>query len=157
MQFLETRIIPPLVTLIFGGLMWGLTQITPAAQDPNNYGEIASKVFLGAGLIILFVSAFYFVRVKTTLNPMSPQNASSLVTVGLYKFSRNPIYLADLFFLISWHFYLPNVYGLIFLFGFIVYMNRFQIEPEERALEENFGDEYRAYKAKVPRWILFSN
>ena len=84
---------------------------------------------------------------------MSPESTSSLVTAGLYRYSRNPIYVADVIFLLSWAFYLNNPISLLGIVGFVLYMNRFQIQPEERALEANFGQAYLDFKARVRRWI----
>lgn len=152
MQFLETRIIPPLVMAIFAIVMWAVAQITPSI-DLGSLSNVISRMFLVAGFAILFVAAFYFFKAKTTLNPMNPNSSSSLVTTGLYKFSRNPIYVADVLFLLSWGFYLSNPVSLIVILGFMPYLNRFQIEPEERALEQLFGEGYVAYKDNVRRWI----
>lgn len=152
MTFLETRIIPPMVMAIFAVLMWGVAQMSPSF-DIGILGNILSKTFLIAGFAILFVAAFYFFKAKTTLNPMNPSNTSALVTTGLYKFSRNPIYVADVLFLLSWGFYMSNIFSLLIILGFMPYLARFQILPEERALEEIFGADYVAFKAKVRRWI----
>lgn len=84
---------------------------------------------------------------------MVPKRSSSLVTSGLYRYSRNPIYVADIVFLLAWAFYLNNPISLVGIVGFVLYMNRFQIEPEERALEANFGQDYLDFKARVRRWI----
>ncbi|HHB82110.1 MAG TPA: isoprenylcysteine carboxylmethyltransferase family protein [Devosia sp.] len=153
MKFLETRIVPPLVMVIFAALMWGVAQVTSPFIVPGGLNKIAATIFLAAGLIIMLVSAFHFFKAKTTLNPMDPKKSSTLVTNGLYAFSRNPIYLADILFLLSWGFFLSNIFSLILVLGFAPYLTRFQIKPEERALEKTFGDEYLAYKSKVRRWI----
>ncbi len=152
MQFLETRIIPPVVMAIFALIMWGVAQVTPAI-DLGSMSNVISKLFLVAGFAILFIAAFYFFKAKTTLNPMNPTSSSALVTTGLYKFSRNPIYVADVLFLLSWGFYLSNPLSLVVILGFMPYLNRFQIEPEERALEQLFGQDYVAFKDRVRRWI----
>ena len=152
MDFLETRILPPLVLAIFAVMMWGVAQVSPS-MDLGAVGNIFSKAFLIAGFAILFVAAFYFFKAKTTLNPMNPSSSSALVTTGLYNFSRNPIYVADVLFLLSWGFYMSNIFSFLLILGFVPYLNRFQIMPEERALEEIFGADYVAYKTRVRRWI----
>ncbi len=153
MKFLETRIVPPLVMVIFAALMWGVAQVTSPFIVPDGLNKIAATIFLAAGLVIMLASAFHFFKAKTTLNPMDPKKSSTLVTNGLYAFSRNPIYVADILFLLSWGFFLSNIFSLILVLGFAPYLTRFQIKPEERALEKTFGDEYLAYKSKVRRWI----
>ena len=94
-----------------------------------------------------------FVRAKTTVNPMKPASASALVVSGLYARSRNPMYLGLLLILIGWAVYLSNGLAFLLLLAFILYMNRFQIEPEERALISLFGQEFVAYKSRVRRWL----
>ena len=81
-----------------------------------------------------------FRRAHTTVNPMQPSSASSLVTSGIYRYTRNPMYLGMLFVLVGWALYLANVLAFLFLPAFIVYMNRFQLESEECALTALFGE-----------------
>lgn len=153
MAWLETKILPPLVMVICGALMWGIALITPSLPEMATWTNILSKALVASGFLILFIAAFYFFKVKTTINPMVPKRSSSLVTSGLYRYSRNPIYVADIVFLLAWAFYLNNPISLVGIVGFVLYMNRFQIEPEERALEANFGQDYLDFKARVRRWI----
>ena len=94
-----------------------------------------------------------FRRAHTTVNPMQPSSASSLVTSGIYRYTRNPMYLGMLFVLVGWALYLANVLVFLFLPAFILYMNRFQIEPEERAMTALFGQEFLEYASRVRRWI----
>ncbi|MCF6301742.1 MAG: isoprenylcysteine carboxylmethyltransferase family protein [Devosiaceae bacterium] len=153
MKFLETKIVPPLVMAVFAALMWGVAQVTSPFSLPGELSSIIAKIFLFGGLAILFVAALYFFKAKTTLNPMNPKNSSALITTGLYAFSRNPIYVADILFLLSWGFFLSNIFSLLLVLGFAPYLSRFQIKPEEEALEQLFGNDYIAYKSKVRRWI----
>ncbi len=153
MKHLELKIIPPLVTLICGVLMWGVSKITPQITLLLPFKNILAILFLALGLLLMGAAAFSFFKAKTTINPMRPDKSSSLVTGGLYRFSRNPIYLADLLFLVAWGFFLANLFSFILIIGFILYMNRFQIILEERALEELFSEQYLAYKNRVRRWI----
>jgi len=153
MSKLELKIVPPLIVLIFALGMWGVSLITPQAEVLDTHTIIIPVLFVGAGFVLMLISAFAFHRAKTTINPMRPQNSSALVTSGVYNFSRNPIYLADLLMLVGWAIYLANFFALALLVLFVFYVTRFQIMPEERALKERFGDEYLAYKNKVRRWI----
>jgi len=84
---------------------------------------------------------------------MSPETASRLVDSGIFRFSRNPMYLALLMALGAWGIFLGNLWGLLLIAGFVFYMNQFQIKPEERALETTFGPAYINYKSKVRRWL----
>ncbi len=153
MSSLELKIPPPLVMAIFALAMWAIARLTPPLEALLPYRDIVSRSFVIAGFVILGVAALYFLRARTTINPLNPGNTSSLVTRGLYRFSRNPIYVADVLFLIGWAFYMSNIFSFLLILGFMPYLNRFQIEPEERTLEAKFGDEYRAYKSQVRRWL----
>lgn len=94
-----------------------------------------------------------FKKYQTTVSPMHPENASKLITEGIFKKSRNPIYLAVLIFLIGWSVYWAHWADFGILAFFVIYMNRFQIIPEERALLKLFGTEYSDYCTRVRRWI----
>ncbi|MEX0274126.1 MAG: isoprenylcysteine carboxylmethyltransferase family protein [Flavobacteriaceae bacterium] len=99
------------------------------------------------------VAVFQFIRVRTTVNPHMPQKANKLVTGGLYRFSRNPMYLGMLLALLALGLQLGNAFNTIVAALFVSYMNRFQILPEERMLTSIFGDDYRRYCSKVRRWF----
>jgi protein-S-isoprenylcysteine O-methyltransferase Ste14 len=96
---------------------------------------------------------FAFRRAKTTVNPMTPQRTSSLVTSGVYRVTRNPMYVGLLFVLVGWAVFLSAVWPLLGPVVFVYYIGRFQIAPEEQALAELFGSEYSAYKSGVRRWL----
>jgi protein-S-isoprenylcysteine O-methyltransferase Ste14 len=106
---------------------------------------------LGALSSILGVLAF--VKAKTTTNPLQPEKAGTLVTTGIYQFTRNPMYLGILCVILAWGVFLANGFSLILAVLFIPAMNFLQIMPEERAMELNFREHYVAYKAKVRRWF----
>jgi len=84
---------------------------------------------------------------------MKPQSSSVLVVSGVYKLTRNPMYLGFLLVLLGWAVFLSNVLAFLLLQAFIAYMNRFQIEPEERALASLFGQDFADYKSRVRRWL----
>jgi len=153
MSKLELKIVPPAVVLIFAVLMWLISQITPQIDFLGNFRILIPGIFIAAGVLLMLVSASAFRKVKTTINPMRPENSSALVTSGVYRFSRNPIYVADLLILLGWGFYLSNPYALVLIAVFVLYETRFQIMPEERALQTRFGDQYLDYTARVRRWI----
>jgi protein-S-isoprenylcysteine O-methyltransferase Ste14 len=94
-----------------------------------------------------------FLRAKTTVNPIKPASTSSLVLTGPYRFSRNPMYLGQLLLLLGWATFLANGVAYLFAPVFVLYINRFQIVPEERSLCAKFGAEFLAYKARVGRWL----
>jgi protein-S-isoprenylcysteine O-methyltransferase Ste14 len=94
-----------------------------------------------------------FLREKTTMNPIKPGAASSLVTSGVFRFTRNPMYLSLALYLLAWTAYLSNWLAFLFVPMFVLYINEFQIKPEERALFALFGAEYASYKERVRRWL----
>ena len=90
----------------------------------------------------------------TTVNPTTPDKVSSLVITGIYRVSRNPMYVGFLLFLVAWGIFLSHLLSLLlFPTIFIVYMNHFQIPQEEKALKRLFGEEFTSYKKEVRRWL----
>jgi protein-S-isoprenylcysteine O-methyltransferase Ste14 len=94
-----------------------------------------------------------FRRAKTTVNPMKPSSSSSLVISGIYKYTRNPMYLGFVLVLLGWAAFLSNLAALALVPAFVLYLNYFQIMPEEHVLASLFPDAYPAYRARVRRWI----
>jgi protein-S-isoprenylcysteine O-methyltransferase Ste14 len=152
MDSLELRV-PPLV--VVGGtafLMWGVALVLPFIfVVPVKW--LIALVFVLAGFFVALGGVIEFRRAQTTVNPMAPQDSSALVTSGIYRFTRNPMYLGFLLALLGWGIWLSNLPALLLLAGFVVYMNRFQIKPEERSLAQHFGAPFLQYKQQVRRWI----
>ena len=144
--------IPPVVTSAVTAIgMWFVSRTLPTfALAPMRVVAVAMGI---AGVMVTGSALLSFRRARTTVNPMQPSSASSLVTSGIYRYTRNPMYLGMLFVLVGWALYLANVLAFLFLPAFIVYMNRFQIEPEERAMTALFGQEFLEYASRVRRWI----
>lgn len=153
MKKLELLIPPPLVMLVVGFLMWLLAIAAPALSFSWPKNLITIGVLLALGIIIGMVGIYAFKSAATTIDPKKPEQASILVTSGIYNYSRNPMYLGVLVLLLAWLVYLGNFLSLIGPTVFVIYINRFQIGPEERILETKFGTNYQAYKKKVRRWI----
>ena len=114
---------------------------------------IVSIILFSIGSIVSILGVWEFKKQKTTVNPMSPQESNSLVIKGIYTFTRNPMYLGFLLWLFSLGVLLRNPISLIAIVLFVIYMNIFQIIPEENILEEKFGKEYLKYKENVRRWL----
>jgi len=150
---LELKVPPPVVTLVVGALMWGLARLLPALDFVLPLRRGLAVAFAVAGVALVAACALRFRRAGTTVNPMTPAKASALVDRGFYRFSRNPIYLGDALILVGWGLWLANFASLAAIAVFVLYLNRFQIEPEERALRAAFGREFDAYKARVRRWL----
>jgi len=94
-----------------------------------------------------------FRQARTTVNPMKPDTTSSLVVSGIYRWTRNPMYLGFLLVLLGWALFLSNALAFVLLPAVIFYMDRFQIEPEERALHSLFGQQFVIYTSRVRRWL----
>lgn len=154
MNFLELRIPPPLLTIIGALFIWAIAIFLPGfAFDLDGVRPVALGLAI-FGAFVCGIGVRSFLKVGTTINPMKPDQTARLVTDGIYRFSRNPMYLGLLMLLIAWALYLSNIVALLIgPAAFIAYMNRFQISPEERALGLRFGEAYFAYTRSVRRWI----
>ena len=150
---MKLRIPPLALVLIVAALMWLASSASPALDYPfpARLPVAIGLALLGAAVCLSGVLSFR--RAGTTVNPMKPGSASSLVVAGIYKFTRNPMYLGLLVALLGWAVFLANALAWAAIPLFVLYMNRFQIVPEERALASLFGQEYLVYNARVPRWI----
>ncbi len=150
---MELKLPPVLLVALIAASMWLAARFVPALAFASPGRAIISVVLLFLGLVLGAGGVISFRQARTTVDPRKPGEASSLVIVGLYRATRNPMYLGLVCVLLGWALYLSNMVSLALIAAFIAYMNRFQIAPEERALEALFGDEYRAYKRRVRRWI----
>lgn len=150
---MELRIPPPLVTLAAALIMWGLSQLAPATRIAVPGAAAIAVLLAAAGVVVAVLGVTSFRRTGTTVNPHTPEKASTLVVHGPYRYSRNPMYLGLALVLLGWAVFLGNLPALLVLPAFIFYMNRYQIAPEERALEARFGADYVRYRQSVGRWL----
>lgn len=153
MKALELKIIP---AILFGGvilLMIGADYLWPIGENFTNIMRLIASLLMASALLIGSLGIKEFLKVKTTINPEKPETTTTLVTDRIYAISRNPMYLALLLILVGILFLLANPALFLGPVFFILYMGRFQITPEERAMQKIFGDEYHAYCRKVRRWI----
>lgn len=153
MKTLELKIPPLLLVLAVGFLMWLLSSITPNTHINCTVRYISFLSLVCLGLFCVIAGVISFRKAKTTVNPMQPDTASELVTTGIYRITRNPMYLGFLFCLIGWGIFLVDFFSLVFIIGFVIYMNYLQIIPEEKILTKLFGDKFIQYKQHVRRWI----
>ena len=144
---------PPVVVTIIGVVMWGVDRKLELGKFESALQAPVAGVLLIVGLLMMFVAVASFVAAKTTVNPLRPSRASSLVTTGIFRISRNPMYLGDLLVLAALAVWLGNVVNVVLLVFFIWYINRYQIIPEERALTNLFGENYVAYCSRIRRWL----
>ena len=148
---IKTKFPPPLVALTFGFLINYTKNIFPKIEIKNEI--IFGSFMIISGLIIILSAIILFKKYKTTITPLKPSKATKLIVNGVYKFSRNPMYLGLLLVLLGISIIL-NLFGGFFLIPlFILYLNLFQIIPEENAMVDLFKDEFLEYKKNVRRWI----
>ena len=148
---MSTKIPPPIVTLIFGLIIFFSKSLFPIFKFNNS--NYVSLIFLIFGFIILITAVKSFKKHQTTINPLNPDQASTLVNSGIFSFTRNPMYLGMLFILLSISFNFNILGGIIICFLFKIYITIFQIMPEEEAMEKIFGKDFVEYKKKVRRWV----
>ena len=118
------------------------------------FGRIALMwILFFLGMAVALAALIQFYRARTSVDPLKPEKASSLVTHGVYSFSRNPMYLALLLILLAWGLKLGNAFNTLLAAGFVSLMNRLQIRREEASLMEKFGKEYSKYCSEVRRWF----
>lgn len=153
MEQLERKIPPVAVFIILAVIINYLSRCIHLATLPLPLpGWVFAICFLLAGGIGV-AGVYEFRKADTTVNPVKVDRASSVVDSGIFSYTRNPMYLALFLLLFGYAYWHQNLLGLGTSFGFILYMNRFQIQPEEQALERLFGEEYLDYKQRVRRWI----
>lgn len=153
MNALETKIPPPLVLLVSLLLMWLLSRMSLAAAFDFNASRILSLILLLAGIAIAIAGVLEFRSAKTTVNPLDPKLASSLVKTGVFRYTRNPMYLGMLlvsFAAVTFFGNWLSLLGSVFLYS---YLTRFQIIPEERAMQNLFGSVFEEYRRTVRRWL----
>lgn len=151
MHLLETRIPPPLLMLLSGvlGYLMGRAWPWPALAVP---AWVAALVVL-AGLALNLLPKLAFRRARTTVNPLRPAAATALVTGGIYRYSRNPMYLGQALVLLGAMLWLGSAAALLVVPLFVGWITRFQIVPEERVLSARFGADHAAFRREVRRWL----
>ena len=150
---LDLKVPPPIVTLVLAFLMWLTPAFAGLVQVPYPARVLCALVLVCIGQGIGIAGLVAFRRAKTTVNPVKASLASSLVVEGVYRYTRNPMYVGFLLTLLGWAIFLANPLALLWLVVFVLYITRFQIIPEERVLASLFGTEYEAYKGRVRRWV----
>ncbi|MBY0423628.1 MAG: isoprenylcysteine carboxylmethyltransferase family protein [Parvularculaceae bacterium] len=144
---------PPIILLLFGAAMYAGARYAPTAPF-----DFPGRTALGAALALIglattAVAVGLFRRARTTVNPLAPSNAERLVVGGVYRLTRNPMYLGMLIVLLGLFFLFAEGLNIILPALFVITLTELQIKPEEKALEAKFGEDYRAYKKRVRRWL----
>ena len=153
MRVLELKVPPPALALATAALMWLASRFVPGLAFVLTTSNLLAVGLAAIGFIVAISGVVAFRRARTTLNPTRPEASSSLVSWGIYKITRNPMYLGLLLVLTAWAIFLSNWIAFLFLPAFVVYMNRFQIVPEEKALTALFARDFVAYQSRVRRWL----
>lgn len=153
MQNLELRLPPAGYFALFAAAMFLLARFLPVGQFDFTGREALMWALLGLGGLIGLLAVVQVLRAGSTLSPRHPERTKTLVDRGVYDLSRNPMYLALLLALLAWGLYLGNAFNTLLAALFVACMNRFQIRPEERVLEQKFGAAYRQYCKLVRRWF----
>ncbi|MEM1176614.1 MAG: isoprenylcysteine carboxylmethyltransferase family protein [Pseudomonadota bacterium] len=150
---MKTRIPPPVILLIFGVAMWGVSRDATIYLFTLPQPLLISVLVATLGFAVATAGLRQFSRAQTTVNPHKVADASALVTDGIYRHTRNPMYVGLFLVLLAWTLWLGVIANVVLLMLFVVAINELQIKPEETALTALFGDEYRAYCSRVRRWV----
>ena len=146
-----SKIPPPIVVLILVVSTYFSSKKIDLIHIP--FQTLISIFILFVGILILLNPVLKFKKSKTTINPIKFKKVNKLVTSGIYKYSRNPMYLGLLMIVISSTIFYLNIYSILTPLFFYLWINRFQIKREEIFLTEKFGKEYLSYKNMTRRWI----
>lgn len=159
-HWLELKLPPVLLVAIAAGLIFVSPAFSFLPLAPkgslSQFSELVQAVSITLmlmGVLIAIAGVLQFRRHQTTVNPVNPHDASSLVTTGIYRHTRNPMYLGMLISLLGWTMWWLQPLGLVVVALFTYYMTRFQIVPEERALVSHFGHQFAAYCQRTRRWL----
>ena len=146
--------IPPVAQFVACALLsWALSSVFAELALSWSGMLFLAAVFMTLGIVTLTIAVAAFVRASTTVNPMAPEQAKHLVTNGLYRYSRNPMYLGLLCVLLGSAFYSENLAAFMGPVLFVWLMTELQIKPEERALQLKFGEAFADYRRTTRRWI----
>ena len=145
------KIPPPVLVLILVSSNYFSSKKIDLIHLPNQ--DLISIIILLIGILILINPIFKFIKSKTTIDPIKFKKVNKLIISGIYKYSRNPMYLGLLMIVISTSIFFLNIFSITTPLLFYCWINRFQIKREEIFLTEKFGEEYMSYKIKTRRWI----
>ncbi len=153
MARLALKIPPLLLVIIFALLMWLSHHYLPVISLTLGWRVGLFFIFTFIAILLIALGALAFRQAQTTVNPTKPETSSALVNNGIYQYTRNPMYVGMAAVLIGWSCFLASPLTLVFVIGFVFYLNQFQIKPEEKALVKIFNDEYLNYCQQVRRWL----
>ena len=149
---LELLIPPPVLLVLLGAMAWGIAVTSPSGLVLPAAPYLAVLVGI-AGLALNLLPKIAFRRLGTTVNPLRPHASTAVVTSGLYRFSRNPMYLGHVLILSAWVIALRSPESALLPLFQLAYLTRFQVVPEERVLSARLPIEYAAYVKTTRRWL----
>ena len=148
---MNNKIPPPIIAMVCA---LGILFSKPFFREYSNVNNSSiSILFFLIGIACFFFAIKLFKKHNTTISPLKPEKATSLIVSGIYMYSRNPMYLGMLFILISTSIRFNIIGGIISISTFIVYITKFQIIPEEEQLKRIFGEKFLNYKKKTRMWL----
>tara|TARA_B100001094_G_C18000155_1_gene704730 strand:- start:10 stop:456 length:447 start_codon:yes stop_codon:yes gene_type:complete len=148
---MQNKIPPPVITLLNIYIIYSINQVFPKFYFP--YQSIVS-IFVGIeAVLIIFFAIKEFKKAATTISPLQINQVSSFVTTGIFRFTRNPMYLGLTSLQVAAGIYFGNWLMVVVVPMFIFYITFYQIIPEEKVLNRKFGNDFKIYCSKVGRWL----
>lgn len=153
MHVLDHKVPPPVVGALVAAGMWGVAALGPQFSMPDAARYAVVALLAAAGIAFDLMGLVAFRASRTSINPLRPERASVLVTGGVYRITRNPMYVGMALLLLAWAVHLSSWLALAGPVCYVLYITQFQIRPEERVLQARFGQDYLNYTARVRRWL----
>lgn len=150
---MDHRVPPPVLWAVVALLMGLAARYTPGFAWPVVARFGAAAAFAATGIAFNVAGFRTLRRAGSTIDPTRPSAATALVTGGPFRYSRNPMYVGFTLVLLAWASWLQSPWVFAGPLSFALYLTRWQIVPEERALRAKFGAAYVEYAARVRRWL----
>lgn len=142
---------PPLVPLMFLAIAYFLRRFVPFPYTAPEFLQVVGLALTFVGFVLGIGAFIEFRKAHTTLNPHG--STKHLVTSGVYRFTRNPIYLGFLLMVVGLPLNSGSYWGLVMAPFYMMTMSRLIIEKEEAYLERKFGETYAGYTSRARRWL----
>ena len=153
MRALELKVPPPLTALLVGIAMWAAARQLPVVPLTGQWRFAIAGACAVFGVIVALLGVWAFRRARKTVNPVTPEKASSVVTGGIFSCTRNPMYLGLTAVLVGWAVWLSVPWVFLGPVALMLFLTRFQIIPEERVMTSKFGRDFDEYRRRVRRWL----
>ncbi len=153
LRLLEHKIPPPILVILIGLVMWATSWLAPVIEVSRDLRLGLAGIFGLLGFALLASGFLAFQKARTTIDPVRIEAASSMVTSGIFTYTRNPMYVGFTALLLAWSTYLAIPWTLLGPLFFVLFITRFQIIPEERVMSAKFGPAYDNYRKRVRRWL----